>query len=195
MRPVAWLALLLALVAAPRMADAQSSTTEAKYHGILSIRRAAGTIDRTNLTGMIRVQSWTALVTPDTNGLFPDQEPLLISAGDNNDFTLPAGMLKASRSRRSFSYKAPRGSAPRGLRSFRIWLRRDGSYGMRFTLAGIELSLLKNQDPLCMPLAILIGDDDFFNGVTFTSPSFESKRLVVPKSCPISNDDWPWIRG
>src|SRR6185295_11499919 len=59
------------------------------YHGILSVRRAGGTLDRTTYTASIKVPEWTALLTPDTDGMFPATEDVMVSIGTNDDFTLP----------------------------------------------------------------------------------------------------------
>jgi hypothetical protein len=198
MRRLALVAVLvgaLGVVAvARREATAQVTGIEAKYHGVLSIRRATGSIDRDTGSGTIKVRRWIALATPDTNGIFPDQEAALITVGLNEDsFPLAAGSLKKSRSGRVFSYRA-RKSDPGRLRSFRFWLQKDGSYGIRFALSGVELSRLRREDPICVPIAVIIGDDDFFNGISLTSPSFTSKKVVVPSSCEVSTDDWPWVR-
>src|SRR5205085_8496401 len=110
-------------------------------------------------------------------------------------FTVP-GPLKASRSRRTFAYRAQRGSATRGVQMFRITLRNDGYYNVRFTLVGVDMSPLETTVPWCVPLAIIVGDDDFFNGVSLDSPGlFTSKHVVVKSSCNLDNSAWPWIRG
>ena len=191
--------VLLGLLAGPRMASAQTSTVEAKYHGLLDVRQAGGSIDRATGTGMIRVQRWTARVNTDSNGIFPDQEPVVFAAkvgGSDENFMLPAGMMKKSRNGKVFSYRAAPGTVQRGVRTFRMKLRPDGVfYDVRFILVGVEMSILKFQDPLCVPFAIIIGDDDFFNGISLTSPSFASRRLEIPSSCTVDTNDWTWIRG
>jgi hypothetical protein len=190
-----FLATLLGTLLASRMAAAQA-TLVPTYHGILSIRRATGTIDRDSGDGTLKVRKWTALLTPDTNGIAPAAEPVEVSVGLNDQrFPLPPGALKASKSGRVFAYKAKRSAVTRGLQSFRFWRQRDGSYGIRFTLVGLSLSRLRTEDPICVPVAVIIGDDDFFNGVSLTSPTFFSKRVVVPESCPVNTDDWPWLNG
>jgi len=185
----------IVFVAGFRMAAAQSAPTP-KYHGILSIRRATGTIDRTTGDGTLKVRKWTALLTPDTNGVEPATEPISVSIGLNGDsYALPAGALKASKSGRVFVYKTKPGEVTKGLKAFRFWRQRDGSYGIRFTLVGVSFAELRTEDPVCMPLAVIVGDDDFFNGVTLTSPSFFSKRVIATQSCPVNVSDWPWLNG
>jgi hypothetical protein len=165
------------------------------YHGILSVKRASGTLDRTTYTATVRVPEWTALLTPDTDGMFPASEDLMVSIGANDDFTLPAGALKPSRSGRKFVYRAPRNGDFRGLRFFKLWLRRDGSsYGIKFKLMGVaNLTRLDTEAPICLPVAVIVGNDDFFSGVSFTSPNFESKKLQITTSCDPGDDGWPWL--
>jgi len=188
--------LLVATAVAAASAPASACTQQvvAKYHGQLFVKRAVGTLDRQSGTASLRVRHWTAKLEPDSDGLCLDQEPIVIAMGDTEQFTVPSPLVSSHRGR-MFTYRAQKGTPGRGLRMLRIMLRQDGLYDLRFTLDGIEMSRLNTEDPICLPLAIIIGDDDFFNGIGFSSPSFSSKRLVVPTSCPIDNSQWPWIRG
>ena len=187
-------AIALLLLAGGRTASAQVDPTALPvYHGFLSVRRAGGTIDRSTGTGTLHVPRWTLLLATEvTNGIVPDQQDLVVAMADEN-FTLPAGSLKPSRKGKVFTFKAAPGTVQRGIRNLRLWLRSDGSYGIRFTVAGVELSRLKNENGYCVPFAIIIGDDDFFDGVFFASPSFFSRRVVLT-GCQVDSSDWPWIR-
>jgi len=163
------------------------------HHGVLDVRPARGTFDPEGGTATLKVGRWKLIITPDSNGIYPDQETVVIAIGEQS-FSLPPGSLRASRNGKVFSYRAPKGDAspvPQPIRSLRIKRARDGSYAVRFSLVGIDLSQLILQDPVCMPTAVLVGDDDGFTGVSYSRPTFESRRLKVPSDCDVGND-WPW---
>jgi hypothetical protein len=181
--------LLLACTASAQVA----SSPDAIYHGILEVRRARGTLDRRTGNALLQVRDWRFILTPGTNGLFPDQEPILITMEGDPGFLLPAGMLRKSRKGNTFTYRAPRSSDPRSIRLFRLKVLADGSWLVRFKLRGLTLSGLIVQDPICLPLAVIIGDDDGFSGVEFTSPSFRSRRVRVASECVPPGNEWPWL--
>jgi hypothetical protein len=160
------------------------------YHGILQVARAGGSIDRDgNGSATVRVPRWTFLPNPDTNGIFPSQEVINVAIGEEA-LVLDVGQLQPSRSGKAFSFR----SSTNRIRFFRLWQLKSGAWAVRFNLAGIDLSRLLRVDSVCMPVAVLVGDDDGFTGATFKSPSFSSRRLIIPKDCDVGGD-WPWLRG
>ncbi|HJQ84728.1 MAG TPA: hypothetical protein VKA21_11655 [Candidatus Binatia bacterium] len=166
------------------------------YHGVLEVLPAAGTIDRLTGAAVLKVRRWRLRLRDTSNGIAPDAERLLIAVGQGgaNDLFLPPGTLVAHRRGRVFRYRAPRGSVTRGISAIKI-VQRSGEYRLSFTLVGVELSPLLFDKPLCMPIAVIVGDDDGFSGIEFNSPSFTSRRISVPRSCKIDPDDWPWLGG
>ena len=174
------------------------------YHGVLGFLPAKGKIDRTTGVASLRVAHARLLLNPTSDGIFPDREPILVALGQNNqnNFRLDAGMLKASHNGKVLTYRAPRNTTS-GILSFRIWQiagpgapgASRGAYGLRFTLRGLDLGLLNTQYPLCMPMAVIVGDDDGFSGVTLTRPSFQSRHFSIPKDCDPTSGGWPWLSG
>jgi len=170
-----------------------------KYHGVLGFLPAKGKIDRTTGIASLKVKHARFLLSPVSDGLFPDREAVLIALGPKNDFSIDAGMLKSSHKGKVLTYSAPK-STTSGILSFRIWQiagpgpagASRGAYGIRFTLKGLNVAQLNVQDPLCLPMAVIVGDDDGFSGVVLTSPSFRSKSFSVPRDCNAGND-WPWL--
>jgi len=165
------------------------------YHGVLQIVPATGSIDRHTGNATLKVRRWRFLPTPESNGIFPDQEPIVVALGDDS-FYLPAGTLKASRGGKVFRYRASRSTGPRAVESFRIQRRAHGAYYIiDFTLAGVELSQLRLNYPVCLPTAVIVGDDDGFGGASVTRPlGFGSPRVAIPRECDVGNQ-WPWIRS
>jgi hypothetical protein len=195
---VAVLALVL-LVAGERGAVAQLvSPPTPIYHGTLGLLPARGKIDRTTGIASLKVRHARLLLSATSDGVFPDREPILVALGENT-FNLGAGMLKASHGGKVLSYRAPRND-PSGILSFRIWQvvgpgaagASRGAYGILFTLRGLNIALLDVQDPLCLPMAVIVGDDDGFSGVVLTSPSFQSRHFSIPEGCDAGNT-WTWL--
>ena len=170
------------------------------YHGVLGFLPMKGKIDRTTGIASLKVQHARFLLSPTSDGVFPDREPILVALGANN-FSLDAGMLKASHGGKVLSYRAPRTGNPTGILSFRIWQivgagaagASKGAYGIRFTLRDLNLALLNTEYPLCLPMAVIVGDDDGFSGVMLTRPAgFKSPHFTIPKDCD-TGGGWPWL--
>jgi hypothetical protein len=177
--------------AAPGSAGPVTSATPV-YHGILDILAARGNFDPDTGEAKLRVRRWRLLLSPDSDGIFPDQEPTLIAIAENN-FYLSPGAVQASSSGKRFRYRAPRDAGPRAINSLRLTRRRDGSYLVSFTLTGVELSRLTIANRDCVPFAFIVGDDDGFSGARLRRPNFDSRRLFLPGACDESGD-WPWIQ-
>jgi len=187
-------ALALALTLAAATARAQISTGATPvYHGTLRILRpGVGTFDTATGIGTLRVRRWRFELKQDSNGIFPDQEPVVVALGDES-FRLEAGSLTRSRNGKVFRYQAPHDAGPRGIRSFRIARRASGIYLVSFTLTGVDLSQLVLNNPVCQPLAVIVGDDDGFTGADLmTRPAF-SRHVAVPRACSVNT--WPWIQS
>ena len=195
MRPRVLALVALGFVAglgvALRMASAQVATGATPvYHGILRVKRATGSIDRdAHGSATLRVRRWELLPTPDTNGLFPAEEVINVAVGEDA-LVLPAASLQPSRNGKVFVFH----SRDNRIRLFRLWQLKNGAWAVRFTLAGVDLSRLMLEDPVCLPVAVLVGDDDGFTGGLFSSPSFFSRRLTLERECDVGGD-WPWLRG
>lgn len=174
-------------------AHAVSTTATPVHHGVLRIAKGRGRVDKSNGVAEVSVRRWTLVLSPSSDGIFPADEPIVIAVGDDN-FRLEAGMLRAKNAR-TFSYKAPRKPAlARGVRSITIKRRGDGAYSITFKVRGVQLFDLSRRAPLCLPTALIVGDDDGFAGVTYDSPGsppLVSRRVIVgPSTCP--TDTWPW---
>jgi hypothetical protein len=179
-----------------------SSKAQPIYHGmlILPVRLphrpcpppAFGTIDRTSGNATLKVtHSWRLLLDPEqSNGIYPDQEPIIVAL-NNDTFFLAAGSLKASRDGKTFSYRAHLKRGDRGIQSISIRRMQEGAYGVRFTLFGTELSSLIFSDPQCLPMAVIIGDDDGFTGIDITTAPRYRSKLRVPQDCD-QQSNWPW---
>ena len=187
------IAALVAVLSAGRPSSAAPATTATPaFHGTLDMIAAHGTIDPSTGNATLKIRGWRLLLSPDSNGIFPDQEPMLIALAENN-FYLAAGALKPSRRGRVFRYRAPRDVGPRAIRSLRLAERRDGIYTLSFTLTGVELSRLTIQDRDCVPMAFIVGDDDGFGGARLRRPSFKTRQIVLPGDCTADlNGAWPW---
>jgi len=140
----------------------------------------------------VAVKRWALVLSPTSNGVFPDQEPIVIAIGDDN-FRLEAGALRVKG--RVFRYKAPRRPAlVRGVRSMTLRKQGDGSYLVNFTVKGVQLFELQRSAPICLPTAFIIGDDDGFTGVKFNSPGAPfrfSRRVIVGEGTCVA-PEWPW---
>src|SRR5439155_1618454 len=153
------------------------------FHGTLQLLPASGRIDRKTGSTTLVVSRWTFIPNPDSNGMHPEQEPVLIALGDDS-FLIGAGALRVSHGGRLFTYHGPRPQHGRGVRSFRMHHNpEDSFYTVSFRLMGVDFLRLNVEDPLCRPLAVIVGADDGFVDVSVTSPSFSSRRVSLPRTC------------
>jgi hypothetical protein len=187
--------LLLALggvLCAASIGHPQVSTTAVPiYHGKLTVRPATGSINRRTGSAILHIRRWKFEPVDISDGVFPDREPVIVAMGAEN-FRLDAGQLTACRSGRRFSYRAPR-SVRRGIRRLRLVRRNDGSYRVRLVLRGVDLSTLKIERPICVPMALIVGDDDGFACVDIHRPTFTSPHISIPDTCTCPG--WPWLNG
>ena len=175
------------------------------FHGVLEVLPAAGTIDRATGDAVLRLHRWRLLLRPPSdglpgsNGIYPDKERVLIAVGSGgeNDLYLPPGSLKAHRRGKVFTYRAPRGTV-RGIKKIRIAtvsadLTRGAIYRVDATMVGVILSdLLFKTRPDCMPIAVIVGDDDGFSGIQLSEKNLDARRISVASSCS-PGADWPWL--
>ncbi len=191
MRILAAASLLAALALAGTDALAQAPL----YHGTLTIRPARGGIDKTKGIGSLTVRNWDLLLSPDSNGIIPDKEPIIVAIGETERLVIPAGEVKVSRNGKVFTFRNPK--VPRGVRFFQMRKLKDSAgakarYRVRFSVVGIDLSSLLIEFPVCKSLAVIVGDDDGFEGVDLDRPGgFSRSKVRVLGACQAQ--DWPWI--
>jgi hypothetical protein len=170
---------------------ASVASADPVYHGYLTIRRAGGKIDPETGISSINIRRWSFLLTPNSNGMQPDVEPLIVAVGETERLVLPAGSLKASKNGRKFTFSDK--AITRGIRSMRLWRGKDPSlWQVRLQVVGIDLSALTINFPDCLPMAVIVGDDDGFSGVEFSRVGgFTGKGVRIVGFCPV--EDWPWV--
>ena len=89
------------------------------------------------------------------------------------------------------SYHAPRNTGS-GILSLRLryisgpgaLVSSRGVYGLRFTLRGLNLAPLDAEDSLCLPMAVIVGDDEGSLLALLTSPSPQSGHFSISGDCP-----------
>jgi len=179
------LAVACALVAPP-LARGQSLK-----HGQLSVARAArGTIDLDSGNAAFKVKNWALVLASDSNGVNPADEAFTIGIAEER-FLIPAGQLKASKNGKRFRYRDK--TVDRGIQDLKIVMTASGPIRVSFKIVGADLSgLIIGDPPLCLPFAVIIGDDDGFSGVSFDRPKpYPSRLLTIPGSCK-DTAEWPW---
>jgi hypothetical protein len=160
-------------------------------HGKLRVARAAkGQIDPNSGRASFTVRSWELLLADESNGIDPAHEPLTIGIAEER-FLIPAGELRASRNGKRFRYKAK--GIDRGVQQLKLVLTAAGPIRVSFKITGVDLTSLVIADPpVCLPFAVIIGDDDGFSGVSFDRPRpYPSKLLTIPGFC-VDTAEWPW---
>lgn len=186
-------ALVAAVVFAFAGTDAHAQAP--LYHGVLRIRPARGAIDKANGIGSLTVNNWDLLLSLDSNGIAPDREPVIVAIGETERLVIPAGEVRASRTGKVFTFRSPK--VPRGVRFFQMRKLKDSGgaqarYRVRFSLVGIDLSSLLIEFPLCKSLAVIVGDDDGFEGVDLDRPGgFSRSKVRVLGACQA--EEWPWV--
>lgn len=186
-RVLAGLGLAVLVLSTASVASAQLPS---EYHGFLTIRRAGGTIDPSTGVSSVNVKRWSFLLAPDSNGMEPDVEPIIVAVGEGERLVLPAGTMRASKNRRKFTYRDK--TITRGVRSMKLWRGKDPAiWQVRFQVVGIDLSTLTINFPDCLPMAVIVGDDDGFSGVEFDRVGgFNGKGVRLVGFCAV--EDWPW---
>ena len=170
--------------------DLPSAWAQSLTHGKLRVARAAkGQINLTSGQAGFKIRNWEVLLADGSNGVNPADEPLTIGIAEER-FLIPAGELRASRNGKRFRYKTV---TDRGIQQLKLILTPQGPIKVTMKLAGVDLSsLIIGDPPLCLPFAIIIGDDDGFSGVSFDRPRpYPSQLLTIPGFCT-DNAEWPW---
>jgi hypothetical protein len=161
-------------------------------HGKLRLDRPArGTIDLNTGQAAFTVKKWVFLPAADSDGIDPVTEQVTIGVADEK-FVLPIGSMKVSRNGKKFSYRSP---TDRGVQALKLVLDANGDYKVKLLkVAGVDLSTLVISDPpICLGVALIIGNDDGFSGVWFDRPKpFPSKLLALTGFCDATSD-WPWL--
>jgi hypothetical protein len=161
------------------------------FHGVLRVKPAVAKLDTSTGTATLKVRGWGLLINPqESNGIFPDREAVLIAIGDNDRFLLEAGALKPNRRGNVWRYVSP-GAVERGIKMIDIKLMPDGSYRVRFTLTGVDFSRsLFELQGICMSVAVIVGDDDGFTGISVTRKNERTRTVRIPDEC--TPQAWPW---
>jgi hypothetical protein len=177
----------LALVCA---LESPSAWAQALTHGKLRVVRAAkGQINLTSGQAAFKIRNWEVLLADTSNGVNPANEPITIGIAEER-FLIPAGELQGSRNGKRFRYKT---ATDRGIQQLKLILTPQGPIRITMKIVGVDLSsLIIGDPPLCLPFAIIIGDDDGFSGVSFDRPRpYPSQLLTIPGFCT-NNTEWPW---
>jgi len=163
------------------------------FHGQLAIGAARTTIDDASGNVVMTVRNF--LFRPDlsSNGMFPAEEPITIGLGIDS-LVLPAGALVPNKKGTKFTYRSP-GGRERDIVFFRMSLTPSGDWKVKFKVIGMSLSQLTIVSPMCESLAVIVGDDDAFSGVTLARKTnlfgeFVGKRVKLQGAC--TPEDWPW---
>lgn len=161
-------------------------------HGKLRVVRAAkGQINLTSGQASFKIRNWEVILDDESDGVDPANEPLTIGIAEER-FLIPAGELRASRNGKRFRYKTV---TDRGVQQLKLVRLSQDTLRINVKLAGVDLSSLTSgliDPPVCLPFAIIIGNDDGFSGVSFDRPKpFPSKLLTIPGFCT-DNTEWPW---
>jgi hypothetical protein len=186
------LAALAALLALPVLAGAQSPIAPPEFHGVLEVLPTRGRIDPATGNSTFTIRRWRFLPSPDSNGIFPDQEPILIVVDTPNQLFIPAGLVKRSRNGRVFRYR-PSAGGPPAVRSFRMMRHADGTYRVQLSVKAVPLEPLRTISSMCLSVAFIVGDDDAFKGAQFQRPGLLSPKLSIVRPCDPSGDGWPWL--
>ncbi len=168
-----------------------ASTAHAQpNHGKLVVNRAGkGEIDLSSGSASFKLFDLVLIPSDQSDGINPAKETVTIGIAEER-FLIPAGKLKASRNGKNFHYVA---ETDRGVQLFDLRKRSDQSFRVNLKLAGVDLSsLVITTPPICLPFAVIIGNDDGFSGVSFDLPNpYPSRRLSIPGFCT-DETSWPW---
>ncbi|HEV7734776.1 MAG TPA: hypothetical protein VGR62_21580 [Candidatus Binatia bacterium] len=182
------------LVAALTLALVSSAWAQGRpvFNGYLKIRPAGGSMNAKTGVSALNIQRWTWTLRPESNGLEPDLEPLIVGIGDTERLVLPAGLLKRSKNGRKFIYRDR--TVTRGVRSVRLWRGKSSTvWQVKLQLVGLDLSRLQFLFPDCLPTAVIVGDDDGFSGVEFDLPNGRYGGRVKATGFCETDGEWPWL--
>ena len=158
--------------------------------GQLRVTRAAkGKINLDSGQASFKIRGWEILLADDTDGVDPATETITIGLGEER-FLIPTEDVRVSKNGKKFTYRA---KVDRGVQLLTMVMTKEGPIRVTAKLAGVDLSAMLIRDPpLCLPMAVIIGNDDGFSGVSFDRPRpFPSKLLSIPGFC-VDVEEWPW---
>jgi hypothetical protein len=178
MRPAALL-LFVSALGAVRPAAA----IDADFTGTLAVRPARGTLDLATGAGGLEVKRWRFTPAPASDGMDPVTEPIVLSLAAD-EVTLAAGLVWEVEPGRRWAFRDD--AVTRGLTRVKLKRRADGVWLVSFRAAGIDLTRLVNQYPLCEALAFAIGNDEGVSGVDLDRPrGAASPRLKLRGFCEL----------
>jgi len=173
---------------------ARAGAVPPTHHGKLKIGfPGRGRINVDTGSATFWVHGWTLVPSSDSNGIDPATEGVNIAVGDSESFVLPGDQLKVSKSGTRFTYRS---KGPHRINMLKLVKNADGSFTARFKISGADFSrllLLNRPAVVCVPFALIIGDDDGFSGVNFELPKLSplSGLLTIPGFCD-NVPGWPW---
>jgi prolipoprotein diacylglyceryltransferase len=178
MRPAALLLLLSALGAVRPVA-----AIDADFSGTLAVRPARGTLDVATGAGGLAVKRWRFTPAPASDGIDPVSEPIVLSLA-TDEVALPAGSVQEVAPGRRWTFRDD--AATRGFTRLKLKRRADGVWLVGFRAAGLDLTRLVNQYPLCEGLAFAIGNDEGASGVDLDRPrGAASPRIKLRGFCEL----------
>jgi prolipoprotein diacylglyceryltransferase len=177
MRPAALPLLLLALAAAqPAIA------LDAQFISTLAVRPARGRLDIATGQMTLEVRRWHWVPAAGSDGIDPAGELITLMLGSDT-ILLPAGAVTEPRPGR-YAYRDR--SATHGFTQLRMKRGSNGSWLVSFRVAGMDQIQLVSQFALCVPLALVIGNDAGVSGVDLDRPrGAESPRVKLRGFCQI----------
>lgn len=176
------LALCLALLAQPVLAET--------FHGTLLPVPAKGTLDTHTGFAALSAKKWVVTLNPGSNGIAPQLEPVYVFFGDVDRLAVPVGAFRTLRNGKLFKYRKP--DETRGVRAMDLKAQRDGRWLVKLQLVGVDLSTLLLNPTVCQSVALVVGDDDFFEGLSLQRVGGrDGAKLKAAGTCAAS--DWPWL--
>jgi hypothetical protein len=160
------------------------------FHGTLLPVPAKGTLDTATGFGTLTAKKWVVTLNPSSNGIAPQLEPVYVFFGDVDRLAVPVGGFRALRNGRLFKYRKP--DETRGVRAMDLKAQRDGRWLVKLQIVGVDLSTLLLNPTVCQSLAIVVGDDDAFEGLALERlGGRDGTRVKAAGTCAAS--DWPWL--
>jgi hypothetical protein len=177
MRPAALPIVLLALAAAQ-----PASALDAQFISNLAVRPASGKLDITSGLMGLEIHRWRWVPAAGSDGIDPASEAITLMVGTDT-ILLPAGAVAESRPGR---YSHRDRSATRGFTRLRMKRGADGAWIVSLRVAGMDETPLVNQVTVCVPFAMVIGNDAGVSGVDLDRPrGVDSPRVKLRGFCQI----------
>jgi hypothetical protein len=164
----------------------------ATYHGVLAAYPTRGRIDTTTGAADVRTGWWEFKLAANSNGIDPAHEGVWVFLGDTERYRVEPEALVVTKHGKRFRYR--NAGATRGIRALDLRATRHGTWVIRLRFVGVDLSSLLLTCSVCQPMAVIVGDDDAFDGALLTRrgcPANPGRRLAYADQC--SPGDWPWL--